>query len=104
MSFILDLDKIEEDEKFDGYFVYETSRKDLKLEEIFFSLSQTISNWRKPQNIEIITKNLTDIYPNWKTYSRAFFTKFHCINCFILQYLKLMNSIINKVSLKNNQY
>ncbi|TQC51250.1 IS1634 family transposase, partial [Mycoplasmopsis mucosicanis] len=34
MSFTLDLDKIEDDEKFDGYYVYETSRKDLKPEQI----------------------------------------------------------------------
>ncbi|MGX9358079.1 hypothetical protein ACT1UH_01845 [Mycoplasma sp. 332] len=51
MSFILDLDKIEEDEKFDGYFVYETSRKDLKLEEI-------VLVYRKQYQIEENLKTL----------------------------------------------
>ncbi|MDJ1646565.1 transposase [Mycoplasma phocimorsus] len=34
MEFTLDYNKILEDEKFDGYYVYETSRMDLKANDI----------------------------------------------------------------------
>ncbi|TQC51251.1 IS1634 family transposase [Mycoplasmopsis mucosicanis] len=80
MSFTLDLDKIEEDEKFDGYFVYETSRKDLKPEEI-------VSVYHKQYQIE---ENFRTLKSSLKVRPIFVRTERHIRGHFLLNFIALI--------------
>nr|WP_307929330.1 hypothetical protein [Mycoplasmopsis bovis] len=41
----LDIEKIQEDQKYDGYYVYETNRTDLSLKEVITFIFKTMTNW-----------------------------------------------------------
>ncbi|WP_406617575.1 transposase [Mycoplasmopsis adleri] len=78
----LNYDKIIEDEKFDGYYAYETSRFDLSPEEIVNLYSK---QWQIESNFRALKKCFsckTYLCMKWKAYWRSFRTLL-LISCFI---------------------
>ncbi|AWX70317.1 IS1634 family transposase [Mycoplasmopsis anatis] len=54
--YILDIEKIEEDQKYDGYYIYETNRFDLKESDIVSLYSK---QWQAEENFRVLKGNLS---------------------------------------------
>lgn len=54
--YVLDIDKIKEDEKYDGYYIYETNRFDLQEHEI---VSLYAKQWQAGENFRVLKGNLS---------------------------------------------
>ncbi|WP_218674916.1 transposase [Mycoplasmopsis anatis] len=53
--YILDIEKIEEDQKYDGYYIYETNRFDLKESD---TVSLYSKQWQAEENFRVLKGNL----------------------------------------------
>ncbi|WP_170218551.1 transposase, partial [Mycoplasmopsis mucosicanis] len=87
----LNIDKIEEDEQFDGFYVYETNRNDLKIEEIVNLYSK---QWQVEENFRSFkgTLMLRPVYLSTWNHIVGYI----CLSFITLVFLNFILNMINK--------
>ncbi|AMK56190.1 Transposase DDE domain protein [Mycoplasma mycoides subsp. mycoides] len=84
----LDIEKIQEDQKYDGYYVYETNRTDLSVKEVINLYSK---QWQIESNFKTLKGKLSGTVPNvfinLKPYCWLHLFMFHFISVFKLHHL-----------------
>ncbi|EGS28988.1 IS1634 family transposase [Mycoplasmopsis anatis] len=89
--YILDIEKIEEDQKYDGYYIYETNRFDLKESDIVSLYSK---QWQAEENFRVLKGNLSlrPMYLSTWNHIKGYI----CLSFLSLVMIKFLVNQINK--------